>query len=156
MLSRLVFTILMISLNLYSATLSPWGSAKLMDTQYKPQKVIYDVDYGSLEKLTNILDRISYLKKLYKSDPFESSIIVVLHGDSIPYFAKENTEKNLRFLKRAYDLTLDGVIEFRMCKAAALLRHYTHKDIHGFIQMVPMADAEIIRLQKEESYSYMR
>ena len=140
----------------HAENLSPWGDAKLLPRQYKPQKVVYDVDYGSLEKLSNILDRRSYLNKLYKSDPFESSIIIILHGHSIPFFAKENTPKYKNFLMRAYGLSLDGVIEFRMCQAAAKMMHYTEKEIHGFINMVPMADAEIIRLQKEEGYAYMR
>lgn len=32
---------------------------------------------------------------------------------------------------------------------------YRPSDVHGFVQMVPMADAEIVRLQKE-GYAYMR
>lgn len=137
-------------------SLSPWGSASVLEIEYKPHKVMYDIDYGSLEKLYNILDRVSYLNKLYKADPFESSIVIILHGLSIPFFAKENTIKYNELLKRAYSLTLDGIIEFRMCQAAAKAMNYTHKDIHGFITMVPMADAEIVRLQEEEGYSYMR
>jgi len=43
-----------------------------------------------------------------------------------------------------------------MCKAAAKMLGYEAKDIHGFVKMVPMADAEIIRLQTEEGYAYMR
>jgi intracellular sulfur oxidation DsrE/DsrF family protein len=32
---------------------------------------------------------------------------------------------------------------------------YAPKDIHGFVSMVPMGDAEIIRLQ-QQGYGYMR
>ena len=30
------------------------------------------------------------------------------------------------------------------------------EDIHGFVKLVPMADAEIVRLQREDGYAYMR
>jgi len=30
------------------------------------------------------------------------------------------------------------------------------EDIHGFVKMVPMADAERISLQQENGYAYMR
>ncbi|MCJ7764833.1 MAG: DsrE family protein [Thiovulaceae bacterium] len=156
MVQRLITIFLLLILGGHADTLSPWGDAKLLPTEYRPQKVLYDVDYGSLKKLSNILDRVSYLNKLYKADPFDSSIIIILHGESIPFFAKENTRRYKALLTRAYGLTLDGVIEFRMCQAAAKAMHYTAKDIHGFITMVPMADAEIVRLQKEEDYAYMR
>ena len=33
---------------------------------------------------------------------------------------------------------------------------YRPQDIHGFVEMVPMGDAEIIRLQYEENHAYMQ
>jgi len=153
---RLLSTLLFVFMSVQAEPLSPWGHADMMAIEYAPHKVLYDVDYGSLDKLSNILDRASYLNKLYKADPFDSSIVIILHGESIPFFAIENTNKYKKFLERVYGLSLDGIIEFRMCKAAAKIMNYTHKDIHGFISMVPMADAEIIRLQNEGNYSYMR
>ncbi|HSH31022.1 MAG TPA: hypothetical protein VK971_14035, partial [Thiohalobacter sp.] len=59
-------------------------------------------------------------------------------------------------MRRAQSLTVGGIIEFRMCRAAARGYGYVPKDIHGFVKMVPMADAEIVRLQQEEGYAYMR
>ena len=135
----------------------PWGSAKDVAVEYKPSRVVYDVTSGRAGHLANILDRVSLLSSLYGADPFESSIVVVLHGDVIPLFAIKEYEKNKELMTRAYNLALSGVAEFRMCKASAK-SHYslTPKDIHGFVNMVPMADAEIIRLQNEEAYAYMR
>ena len=153
---RLLFIGSLLFTGSFAKDFSPWGNASVIDKEYKPQKVLYDVDYGSLTKLTNILDRVSFLNQLYKADPFHSSIVVILHGGSIPYFAKDSGETYKVFLKRAYNLTLDGIIEFRMCKAAAKAMHYEAKDIHGFITMVPMADAEIVELQKEQGYAYLR
>ena len=59
-------------------------------------------------------------------------------------------------MQRAKSLTENGNIKFRMCKLAAQGHGFKPKDIHGFVEMVPMADAEIVRLQQDEGYAYMR
>jgi uncharacterized protein len=59
-------------------------------------------------------------------------------------------------MRRAQSLTLAGPIQFRMCRVAAHERGFDPEDIHGFVKMVPMADAEIIRLQQEEGHVFMQ
>jgi intracellular sulfur oxidation DsrE/DsrF family protein len=49
-----------------------------------------------------------------------------------------------------------NVVEYRICRAAARLQGVQPKDIHGFVKMVPMADAEIARLQQEEGFAYLQ
>jgi len=48
-----------------------------------------------------------------------------------------------------------GVIEFRTCRLAAESHGFEPVTIHGLVTLVPMADAEIVRLQ-QEGYAYMR
>ncbi|MGD8711754.1 MAG: hypothetical protein PVG50_02850 [Thiohalophilus sp.] len=140
----------------WAAEQAPWGSAEVLNIEYPPQKVVYDVSVSSQAQLSRVLDRASYLSKVYHADSFDASIVLVLHGNEIPLFAIENYTKNKELMQRAYSLTLDNVIEFRMCKIAARGHGYEPKEIHGFVKMVPMADAEIIRLQREEHYAYMQ
>ncbi len=135
---------------------APWGRAVAGEISYKPQKVVYDVAVSGRATLENVLDRISYLNNIYHADPFGSSIVAVLHGDEIPMFAVENLSSNTELMRRAQSLTIAGPIEFRMCTVAARGHGYQPQDIHGFVKMVPMADAEIVRLQREEGYAYMR
>jgi hypothetical protein len=104
----------------------------------------------------NALDRVSYLNNIYGADPFDASLIMVLHGDEIPFFAVSNLEKYRDLMRRAQSLTLAGPVEFRMCRVAARGHGLEPEDIHGFVKIVPMADAEIVRLQQEEGYVYMR
>ena len=59
-------------------------------------------------------------------------------------------------MRRAQRLTLAGPIEFSMCMQAAQAREFEPDDNHGFVHMVPMADAELIKLQQESGYAYMR
>ena len=134
---------------------APWGHAKVDEKTYSKQKVVYDVAVKSVEALNNVLDRASYLSILNDADPFDSKIVIVLHGDEIGFFAIRNHGKYRDLMTRAQSLTVGGVIDIRMCRAAAKRRGYEPADIHGFVTVVPMADAEIIQLQKE-GYAYMQ
>ena len=138
-----------------SGETAPWGHAKLVEKTYSKQKVVYDVAVKSADELRNVLDRASYLSILNDADPFDNKIVIVLHGDEIGYFAIRNLEKHRDLMSRAQSLTVGGVVEIRMCRAAARRRGYDASDIHGFVTLVPMADAEIVQLQAE-GYSYMQ
>lgn len=137
------------------AEAGPWGSAKVLDIHYKEQKVVYDAAVNSVTALTSILDRASYLSALNGADPFETKIVILLHGNEIPFFAIKNYAKYKDLMIRAQSLSVGGIIEFRMCRIAAKNHGFEPKDIHGFVSMVPMGDAEIVRLQ-QEGYAYMR
>lgn len=147
-------TSLIFAVSAQASEATPWGVAEKSEVTYEPQKVLYDLTTGDKKGLQNILDRVSLLYKLYDSDSLDSSIVVVIHGDAIPFFTTANTA-NLDLMKRAHSLTVGAPIEFRMCQAAAKAMGYKPKDIHGFVKMVPMADAEIVKLQKE-GYAYMQ
>ena len=135
---------------------APWGQGKVEDHDYAPHKVVYDVSARGVEDFSNVLDRVSYLNNLYEADPFSASIVLVLHGDEIPMFAIENHHIHAELMQRAQSLTVAGPIEFRMCRVAAKAHGYDPDDIHGFVKLVPMADAEIVKLQQEDGYAYMR
>jgi len=155
-----LFISLLIFLNSYSlahsSENSPWGDAKEASDTYKPQKVVYDLTSGNENKIINILDRASYLNKLYNNNPFDTSIVIVIHGQAIPFFTKAQFKKYKNTITRAQNLTYGSKIEYRMCQASAKLQGFSPADIHGFVKMVPMADAEIIKLQNEEDYAYIR
>lgn len=135
---------------------APWGRSSLETVKYKPQKVVYDVAVSSVDRFSNVLDRVSYLNNIYRADPFDAALVMVLHGDEIPFFAVSNIEKYRDLMQRAQSLTIAGPVEFRMCQVAARGHGLEAEDIHGFVKLVPMADAEIVRLQQEEGYVYMR
>lgn len=139
-----------------SADDKPWGSARIIDSEYKPQKVVYDVAVDSVKKLTSVLDRASYLSKITGADPFDSSIVLVLHGNEINFFAIKNYQKHKALMQRAQSLVQGEVLKIRMCRIAAQGHGYEAEDIQGFVEMIPMGDAEIIRLQNEENHAYMR
>jgi intracellular sulfur oxidation DsrE/DsrF family protein len=99
---------------------------------------------------------VSFLNNIYHADPFEASIVLVLHGDEIPFFAVDNYDSYEELMRRAQSLTVAGTVQFRMCRVAAAGHGLEPDEIHGFVKVVPMADAEIVRLQQEEGYVYMQ
>ena len=139
-----------------AAEIAPWGKGKPSSVDYSPQRVVYDVAVSDHEAPSRVLDRASYLNNLYQADPFAASIVLVLHGDEIPLFAIGNYGKYKELMTRAQSLTVGGAIEIRMCQIAARGHGFDPEDIHGFVQIIPMADAEIVRLQQEEGYAYMQ
>ena len=119
---------------------------------YSPSKVVYDLSSADSKVLKNVLDRISMLQNVYNNDSFEASIVVVIHEEAIPLF------KNYRpsgLMVRARSLAMGEIIKFQICKASAKMQGIAIADLHDFVEMVPMADAEIIKLQKA-GYSYIR
>ena len=135
---------------------APWGRAGLQAVDYAPHKVVYDVAAQDVAGLSRVLDRASFLNNIYHADPFEASIVLVLHGDEIPFFAIDNYDSHAEMMRRAQSLTVAGTVQFRMCRVAAAGHGLEPDEIHGFVKIVPMADAEIVRLQQEEGYVYMQ
>ncbi len=135
---------------------APWGQGKLTPTKYSPQKVVYDVTTGDIGAMESVLDRASHLSIITGADPFEQSIVLVLHSSSIKFFAIENYKEYETMLRRAQSLAASDVLSIKMCKLAAEGQGYRPEDIHGFVELVPMGDAEIIRLQYEEGHAYMQ
>lgn len=133
-----------------------WGGAVAKDVEYLPQKVVYDVNVKTLGAINGVLDRASYLSKITGADPFDSSIVLVLHGPEIEFFARENYAKYKKLMHRAQSLVEAETLKIRMCKLAAAGHGYKPEQIHGFIKIVPMGDAEILRLQNEQQHAYMQ
>lgn len=151
----LVFALWLPAVEASGDSSAPWGQAHSVEKTYSKQKVVYDVSVKSVAQLENVLDRASYLSALNDADPFDSKIVIVLHGDEIGFFATRNFARYRDLMVRAQSLTVGGIIDIRMCKVAAHRRGYEPPDIHGFVTIVPMADAEIIDLQKQ-GFAYMQ
>ena len=139
-----------------TSTSAPWGGASVTATEYKPQKVVYDVHVKTVKEVESVLDRASYLSTITGADPFDQSIVLVLHGTELSFFAIEHYEKHKELMHRAQSLVESEALTIKMCKIAAQGQGFSPKDIHGFVEMVPMGDAEIIRLQYEDGYAYMQ
>ena len=151
----LIFTSFFISTQLF-AEAALWGGSTVTATEYKPQKVVYDVHVKTVKAIESVLDRASHLSTITGADPFDQSIVLVLHGSELRFFAIKNYQQHKDLMHRAQSLVESEALTIKMCKIAAQSQGFSPKDIHGFVEMVPMGDAEIIRLQYEEGYAYMQ
>jgi hypothetical protein len=151
----LLFAALLPNLALAAEANAPWGHAKAVEQAYAKEKVVYDVAVDSEAAVRSVISRAVLLANLNGNDPFDTKVVIVLHGNEIPFFAIKNDAKYRDLMQRAQGATQTGVIEFRMCRIAAKGHGFEPADIHGFVTMVPMADAEIVRLQ-QAGYAYMR
>ena len=120
---------------------------------YEPSKVVYDISTGDPEELGHLLDRAALLQDIYGNDPFDASIVLVVHEDAIPHLVA--TESGNALLRRARDLVMGEVIEIRLCGASARLQGYDASHFPSYVSIVPMADAEIVQLQLQ-GYAYLR
>ncbi|VAW67353.1 hypothetical protein MNBD_GAMMA09-2621 [hydrothermal vent metagenome] len=145
-----------VSFSADKTTTGTWGGATTEQVEYKPQKVVYDVNVKTLSAMNGVLDRASFLSKITGADPFDSSIVLILHGSEIPFFARKNYLKYKELIHRTQSLVESETLVIKMCKIAAQGQGFKPDEIHGFIKMVPMGDAEIIRLQNEEGHAYMQ
>jgi intracellular sulfur oxidation DsrE/DsrF family protein len=122
---------------------------------YQPDKVVYDVSSGHVSDLNHILNRVGLLQKFYDNDPFEASIIIVLHENAIPFFAKSSKTYHSGLIQRIQSLTSGEIVQVRVCMTSAKMQGFGQKDFENFMTMVPMADAEIIQLQRQ-GFAYLR
>ena len=123
-------------------------------TNYAPAKVVYDVTAATANDMNHLLDRAALLQKTYHNDSFAAEIVFVIHEGAIPFFSKTKTT-GTALQKRAKNLTLGEIINFRVCAASARMQGFKTSDFPTFIKIVPMADAEIIQLQNH-GYAYLR
>jgi len=121
---------------------------------YAPAKVVYDLSSPDPGKLANLLDRVSMLQNLYATDPFSASIVVVVHEGAIPLLASHGRFARQDLIERARSLTMSEIVQFRLCQASARMQGFSGSDFARFVQLVPMADAEIVRLQ-HDGYAYL-
>ncbi len=122
---------------------------------YAPGKVVYDFSSPDPQMLNNILDRASALQNIYGGNSFDASIVIVIHEGAIPQFARGKPARDEATMRRVASLATGEVISFRVCAMSARMQGLGAEDFDKFVALVPMADAEIVRLQRD-GYAYLR
>lgn len=131
-------------------------SNMLLAEESQPLKVVYDVAVDSPEAIVNVLARASHLSNMTGADPLEGSIVLVLHGNEVMFFTKDNHETYQSAVDRAKSLSVGGIIKIKISELALKVRGMSADDVHDFIEIVPFGDAEIARLQVQEAHAYLQ
>ena len=113
---------------------------------------VFSVTVSSPQQLDVVLNRAEDLRKLFKPDDL-GKIAIVLHGDELQLFQKNNYRSNQSLVDRARVLDQDSIIDIKACQTMMRMLDIDQADLPNFIEQVPFAPAEIERLQREEGFT---
>lgn len=127
------------------------AEGKLVETPYKPQKVVFDFYFDHPAKISSALFWLRTLVNTLSDDPYsiaaeENSIKVMIHGTEIAAVVTKNYEKYQDAVDRMRYYASIGV-EFKVCSLAAKDFGYQIEDFQDFIQVIPSAMNEIAHWQ---------
>jgi len=118
----------------------------------KEEGYVFSVTVESAQQLDVVLNRAEDLRELFDPDQ-HSKIAIVLHGDELQLFQKDNYTLNQSVVERARLLDKDNIIDIKACQTMMRLLEIEQSELPGFIEQVPFAPAEIERLQREEGFT---
>jgi len=128
--------------------------AVTLSIQAEPREggYVFSVTVSTAQQLDVVLDRAEDLRELF--DPEQHSrIAIVLHGDELLLFQKENYPSNQSVVERARLLDEDDIIDIKACQTMMRVLEIEQNELPSFIEQVPFAPAEIERLQREEGFT---
>ena len=137
------FTIASIFLTLVSAAFSVGA---------KEDGYVIDVTVQSAEELSVVLERAENLRELF--DPSQHGrIAIVLHGNELELFQKQNYQTNQSLVERARLLDQDSIIDIKACQSMMQALQIEQNELPAFIEQVPFAPHEIRRLEQELGFT---
>jgi len=113
---------------------------------------VFSVTVSSQQQLDVVLNRAENLRELFNPDE-HGKIAIVLHGDELQLFQKDNYSTNQSVVERARLLDQDNIIDIKACQTMMRMLDIEQSELPSFIEQVPFAPAEIERLQKEEGFT---
>jgi hypothetical protein len=113
---------------------------------------VLSVTVESAQQLDVVLTRAEDLRELFNPDE-HSKIAIVLHGDELQLFQKDNYAVNQSVVERARLLDQDNIIDIKACQTMMRILEIDQSELPSFIEQVPFAPAEIERLEREEGFT---
>ncbi len=117
-----------------------------------PPGYVFSVTVSSPQQLDVVLNRAEDLRELFNPDE-HGKIAIVLHGEELQLFQKDNYSSNQSVVERARLLDQDKIIDIKACQTMMRALEIEQTDLPSFIEQVPFAPAEIERLQKERGFT---
>jgi len=149
-LTPMLFALGMLSMSWTSCS---YADAKVVQTPYGEQKVVFDFYFDDPNKLNIALYWVRSLINPLLDEPYNYApefmdIVVVIHGTEIVTTVKHNYGKYKEAVERMKYYASLGV-KFRVCGIAAHDYGYTAKDFQDFIELVPSAITELAHWQMQ-------
>lgn len=113
---------------------------------------VFSVTVSSAQQLEVVLNRAEDLRELF--DPRQHSrIAIVLHGEELQLFQKQNYPAHQSLVERARLLDQDNIIDIKACQTKMRMLDIGQNELPSFIEQVPYAPAEIERLRRQEGFT---
>ncbi len=139
----------------FAAILLGWllpAAAPLAQQSEHPPGYVFDVTVSSAQQLEVVLQRAEDLRELF--NPAEHSrIAIVLHGDELQLFHKDNYAVHSSVVERARELDRNQIIDIKACQTMMRALDIGTHELPDFIEQVPFAPAEIERLERENGFT---
>ncbi len=133
-------------------SLLPFAPLALAQNPGDAPGYVFSVTVNSPQQLDVVLRRAEELRALFNPEE-HSRIAIVLHGDELQLFRKDNYASNQSVVERARLLDEDNIIDIKACQTMMRMLEIEQQELPGFIEQVPFAPAEIERLQREEGFT---
>ncbi len=118
----------------------------------RAQGYVFSVTVSTQQQLDVVLNRAEDLRELFNPDE-HGKIAIVLHGDELQLFQKDNYLSNQSVVERARVLDQDNIIDIKACQTMMQTLEIEQNELPSFIEQVPFAPAEIERLQQEQGFT---
>jgi intracellular sulfur oxidation DsrE/DsrF family protein len=113
---------------------------------------VFDITVENADQLDAILARAEKLKGQFNPDQY-GRIALVLHGEELQLFRKQNYDKFMGIVDKARALDQDRLVDIKACQTMMNQFNIQQSELPDFIEQVPLAPIEIERLQREENFS---
>lgn len=120
--------------------------------EQRAQGYVFSVTVSSSQQLDVVLDRAEDLRALFNPEE-HGKIAIVLHGDELQLFQKNNYASNQSVVERARLLDQDNIIDIKACQTMMRALEIEQNELPSFIEQVPFAPTEIERLKNQEGFT---
>lgn len=138
------------SLMILILVLLPCSQAISGEAQSTQEKVIYHVDDSTNARWALML------AKTYLTHSPDAKIVFVTYGPGVDFLLQGTKDKrDNTYDSSIFELTEEG-IEFRICATTLDARDISQQRVLDGVQVVPDGIHEIVRLQTQEGFAYLK
>jgi len=114
-----------------------------------PKKAVLDITVHTIDELKVLFDRAEEIALAPQPPGGEASVVLVLHGPEVEFFAISNYDKYKDIVDQAARLDAFDVVDVKICQTMMEISGIPRDDIPAFIEQVPLGSVEVERLVRE-------
>jgi len=118
------------------------------------KRYLYDISEHSIEELKLLLQRAEEITQAETNSLEDLKIVMILHGPDIGWFTLDNYDDNRELVDLAKRLDTFDIIDLKVCETTMENMEIDRNQLPPFIESVPYAPDEFIRLS-DEGYTHL-